>query len=41
MAEILARVATTGIIEQGSFTVRITREALESFPEQVAMGQGN
>ena len=39
MSEILARVATTGIIEQGGVKVRFTREALESFSEQVAMGQ--
>ena len=36
MAEIFARVATTGIIKQGGVTIRITKEALESFPGQVA-----
>ena len=39
MSELFARVATTGIIQQGSVKVRFTREALESFPEQVAAGQ--
>lgn len=38
MAEFLARVLTTGIVKQGGISVRITREALESFPEQVARG---
>ena len=36
MAKVLARVATTGIVEQGGMRIRITREAIESVPEQVA-----
>lgn len=39
MTEMLARVATTGVVEQGGVRVRITKEALESFPEQVAGDQ--
>ena len=36
MIEILARVASTGIIEQGGIRVMISKEAIESMPEQVA-----
>ena len=36
MIEVLARVASTGIIEQGGIRVMITREAIESIPDQVA-----
>ena len=39
MPEIIACVVTTEIIEQGGVTVRFTREALESIPEQVAAAQ--
>ena len=36
MAEIRAIVATTGIVNQGSVSMMVTREAIESIPEQVA-----
>ena len=39
MTEVLARVATTGIIKQGGFTIRITKEAIESVPAQIAGDQ--
>ena len=39
MVEILARVATTGIVEQGGIRVRITKEAIKSLPETVAGDQ--
>ena len=39
MTELLARVATTGIVKQGGFRVRLTREAIESFPAQIAEDQ--
>ena len=35
MTELIARVATTGTFEQGNYKVRITREAIESIPEQI------
>ena len=38
MVEILARVATTGIVQQGSLRVKITKESLESFPKRVEIG---
>ena len=35
MVEIIARIAKTGLVEQGTTTVRLTREVVESFPDQV------
>ena len=36
MAEYIARVATTGIVEQGNYKIRFTKEAIESISEQVS-----
>ena len=35
MAEYIRRIATTGLIDQGGTTVRFTKEAIESIPDQV------
>ena len=35
MAEFIARIAKTGLVKQGNTTVRLTREVIESFPDQV------
>ena len=35
MSKVIARVATTGIVKQGGVTVLITKEAIESIPDQV------
>ena len=39
MVEIFARVATTGVIQQGNVKVEFTKEALDSFPEQITGDQ--
>ena len=39
MAKIRACLATSGVVEQGGSKVRITREAIESLPEQITRGQ--
>lgn len=35
MVELTASIATTGLVKQGATTVRLTREAIESIPDQV------
>ena len=35
MVEYITRIAKTGLIEQGNTTVELTREVIESFPDQV------
>ena len=35
MVELTARLATTGLVKQGATTVRLTRRAIESIPDQV------
>ena len=39
MVEIFARVATTGVVQQGNVKVEFTKEALDSFPEQISGDQ--